>query len=101
MDNKKKLALAKEAQRRKKLADYESNFELFSKEQIKILTKNSSLGVAIGYFDIVATIGTISLMQTGKEVETMVIVLSMYLCLSLIISGMMNLLNYRLKIKAR
>ena len=51
------------------------------------LTKNSSLAVAIGYFDIVATIGTISLMQTGKEVETMVIVLSIYLCLSLIISG--------------
>ena len=65
------------------------------------LTKNSSLAVAIGYFDIVATIGTISLMQTGKEVETMVIVLSIYLCLSLIISGAMNLLNYRLKIKVR
>ena len=65
------------------------------------LTKNSSLAVAIGYFDIVATIGTISLMQTGKEVETMVIVLSIYLCLSLIISGVMNLLNYRLKIKVR
>jgi len=65
------------------------------------LTKNSSLAVAIGYFDIVATIGTISLMQTGKEVETMVIVLSLYLCLSLIISGAMNFLNYRLKIKVR
>ncbi len=65
------------------------------------LTKNSSLAVAIGYFDIVATIGTISLMQTGKEVETMVIVLSIYLCLSLIISGAMNFLNYRLKIKVR
>ena len=65
------------------------------------LTKNSSLAVAIGYFDIVATIGTISLMQTGKEVETMVIVLSTYLVLSLIISGSMNLLNYRLKIKGR
>ena len=65
------------------------------------LTKNSSLAVAIGYFDIVATIGTISLMQTGKEVETMVIVLGIYLCLSLIISGAMNLLNYRLKIKVR
>jgi general L-amino acid transport system permease protein len=65
------------------------------------LTKNSSLAVAIGYFDIVATIGTISLMQTGKEFETMVIVLSIYLCLSLIISGVMNLLNYRLKIKGR
>jgi general L-amino acid transport system permease protein len=65
------------------------------------LTKNSSLAVAIGYFDIVATIGTISLMQTGKEFETMVIVLGIYLCLSLIISGAMNLLNYRLKIKGR
>ena len=52
-------------------------------------------------FDIVATIGTISLMQTGKEVETMFIVLSTYLVLSLIISGSMNLLNYRLKIKGR
>ena len=65
------------------------------------LTKNSSLAVAIGYFDIVATIGTISLMQTGKEFETMVIVLGIYLCLSLIISSAMNLLNYRLKIKGR
>ena len=44
MDNKKKLALVKEAQRRKKLAEYEENFELFSKEQIKILTKDSSKG---------------------------------------------------------
>ena len=41
------------------------------------------------------------MMQTGKEVETMVIVLSTYLVLSLIISGSMNLLNYRLKIKGR
>ena len=65
------------------------------------LTKNSSLAVAIGYFDIVATIGTISLMQTGKEVETMIIVLSLYLCMSLIISGVMKLLNYRIKIKGR
>ena len=44
MDNKKRLALAKEAQRRKKLAEYEENFELFSREQIKILTKDSSKG---------------------------------------------------------
>lgn len=44
MDNKKKLALAKEAQRRKKLAEYQDNFELFSKDQIKILTKDSSKG---------------------------------------------------------
>ncbi len=44
MDNKRKLALAKEAQRRKKIAEYEENFEVFSKEQIKILTKDSSKG---------------------------------------------------------
>lgn len=44
MNNKQKLALAKEQQRRKKLAVYEGDFELFSKEQIKILTKDSSLG---------------------------------------------------------
>lgn len=44
MDNKKKLALAKEAQRRKKLAEYQEDFELFSKDQIKILTKDSSKG---------------------------------------------------------
>ena len=44
MNNKQKLALAKEVQKRKKLADYEGDFELFSKEQIKILTKDSSMG---------------------------------------------------------
>ena len=59
------------------------------------LTKNSSLAIAIGYYDIVATLGGISLMQTGKEVETMFLVLACYLVLSLIISGSMNFLNSR------
>ena len=31
------------------------------------ITKNSSLAIAIGYMDVVATIGGISLNQTGKE----------------------------------
>jgi hypothetical protein len=44
MNNKQKLALAKEVQKRKKLLDYEGDFELFSKDQIKILTKDSSKG---------------------------------------------------------
>ena len=65
------------------------------------LTKNSSLAIAIGYFDIVATLGGISLMQTGKEVETMSLVLLTYLCLSLIISAAMNFLNHRVALKAR
>ena len=43
------------------------------------LTKNSSLAIAIGYMDITATLGGISLMQTGKEMETMLIVMGFYL----------------------
>ena len=40
-------------------------------------------------------------MQTGKEVETMFLVLACYLVLSLIISGSMNFLNSRLQLKSR
>ncbi len=47
------------------------------------LTKNSSLAIAIGYMDVVATVGGITLMQTGKEMETMIIVLLTYLFFSL------------------
>lgn len=65
------------------------------------LTKNSSLAIAIGYYDVVATLGGISLMQTGKEVETMFLVLLCYLTLSLFISGGMNFFNSRLKLKGR
>ncbi len=65
------------------------------------LTKNSSLAIAIGYMDIVATIGGISLMQTGKEMETMIIVLSIYLCFSLVISSFMNWYNKKIKLVER
>ena len=65
------------------------------------LTKNSSLAIAIGYMDVVATIGGISLMQTGKEVETMIIVLGTYLVLSLTISAFMNWFNRSIKLKER
>jgi len=65
------------------------------------LTKNSSLAIAIGYMDIVATIGGISLMQTGKEMETMMIVLALYLCFSLIISAFMNWYNRRIALVER
>jgi general L-amino acid transport system permease protein len=65
------------------------------------LTKNSSLAIAIGYMDIVATTGGISLMQTGKEMETMIIVLLVYLVISLIISAFMNWYNQRMKLVER
>lgn len=65
------------------------------------LTKNSSLAIAIGYMDIVATIGGISLNQTGREMECMLIVLLLYLSISLAISAFMNWYNHRIKLVER
>ena len=65
------------------------------------LTKNSSLAIAIGYMDIVATIGGISLNQTGREMECMLIVLGLYLTFSLLISALMNWYNKRIALVER
>ncbi|MDA8687803.1 ABC transporter permease subunit [bacterium] len=65
------------------------------------LTKNSSLAIAIGYMDLVATLGGISLNQTGREMETMVIVMLIYLSVSLSISAFMNWYNSRVKLVGR
>lgn len=65
------------------------------------ITKNSSLAIAIGYMDVVATIGGISLNQTGREMECMMIVLTIYLVLSLLISMVMNWYNQRIKLVER
>ena len=65
------------------------------------LTKNSSLAIVIGYMDIVATIGGISLNQTGRALECMSIVLSLYLCFSLFISLVMNWYNKRVALVER
>ena len=65
------------------------------------LTKNSSLAIAIGYMDVVATIGGITLMQTGKEMETMIIILLTYLFISLVISAFMNWSNRKMALVER
>jgi general L-amino acid transport system permease protein len=65
------------------------------------ITKNSSLAIAIGYMDIVGTIGGVSLNQTGREMECMTIVLGLYLTFSLMISGYMNWYNKRMKLVER
>ena len=65
------------------------------------LTKNSSLAIAIGYMDVVATIGGISLMQTGKEMESMMIVMLVYLVISLLIAGFMNWYNKKMALAER
>jgi len=65
------------------------------------ITKNSSLAIAIGYMDITATIGGISLNQTGREMECMLVVMALYLTFSLLISMFMNWYNNRIKLVER
>ena len=64
------------------------------------LTKNSSLAVAIGYPDLVSTGGTI-LGQTGQAIEVVTIWMAVYLSLSLLTSGFMNLFNSRHRLVGR
>ncbi len=64
------------------------------------LTKNSSLAVAIGYPDLVATGGTV-LNQTGKAIEIVTIWMVVYLALSLFTSLLMNWFNSRMKLVER
>lgn len=64
------------------------------------LTKNSSLGIAIGYTDIY-NVATITYNQTGQSVALFAILMVVYLVLSLIISLIMNAFNRRLALKTR
>ncbi len=65
------------------------------------LTKNSSLAIAIGYMDLVATMGGITLNQTGREMEAMILVMLIYLLISLAISLLMNWYNRRVRLVER
>ena len=65
------------------------------------MTKNSSLAIAVGYMDIVATVGGITLNQTGRALESMAIVLGLYLTFSLLISAGMNFYNKRVALVER
>ncbi len=64
------------------------------------LAKNSSLAIAIGYYDVYAVSFTIS-NQTGRSVEMLLVVMGTYLIISLTISLIMNSLNQRFKLKER
>ncbi len=65
------------------------------------LTKNSSLAIAIGYMDITATIGGITLNQTGQALECIAITMATYLAFSLVISLVMNWYNKRVALVER
>ena len=65
------------------------------------LTKNSSLAIAVGYMDLRSTLGGITLNQTGRELECMLLMMLIYLIVSLMISGAMNVYNNSVKLKER
>ena len=65
------------------------------------LTKNTSLGIAVSYLDLRGTLGGITLNQTGRELECMLLMMLIYLTISLIISALMNLYNSSVQIKVR
>ncbi len=65
------------------------------------LTKNTSLGLAVGYLDLRGTLGGITLNQTGRELECMLLLMLTYLIISLIISSVMNLYNRAMQMKER
>jgi len=65
------------------------------------ITKNTSLALAVGYMDVRATLGGITLNQTGKELECMLLLMLTYLVLSLMISGAMNVYNNSVSLKER
>jgi general L-amino acid transport system permease protein len=65
------------------------------------LTKNSSLAIAVGYADVRATLGGITMNQTGRELECMLLLMGFYLIVSLLISSVMNWYNARVALKER
>jgi general L-amino acid transport system permease protein len=65
------------------------------------LTKNSSLALLVGYMDATGTLGGITLNQTGREFETLFLLMAFYLTVSLGIAAIMNLYNENVKLVER
>jgi len=65
------------------------------------LTKNSSLAIAVGYMDITGTLGGITMNQTGRELECILMLMLIYLTISLSISAVMNWYNNSVKLVER
>jgi len=65
------------------------------------ITKNTSLAILVGYADITATLGGITLNQTGRAIECVLLLMLFYLSASLLISLVMNVYNNSVKLKER
>lgn len=64
------------------------------------LTKNTSLAIAVGYMDLTATT-RITLNQSGRAIEAILLMMAFYLVISLSISAFMNWYNAQIKLKER
>jgi general L-amino acid transport system permease protein len=64
------------------------------------LAKNSSLGIAIGFFD-VYNVGNVISNQTGQSVAIFAVMMAIYLAMSLVISLLTNLVNYSMRLRSR
>jgi general L-amino acid transport system permease protein len=64
------------------------------------VTKNSSLAIAIGYPDLVASIN-VTINQTGQAIENILLIMAAYLSVSLSISAFMNWYNKRIALRER
>ncbi|MCX8508063.1 MAG: ABC transporter permease subunit, partial [Rhodobacteraceae bacterium] len=69
--------------------------------QFLSLTKDTSLGIGVSYLDLRGTLGGITLNQTGRELECMLLMMLIYLLISLLISFVMNIYNSSVKLKER
>lgn len=64
------------------------------------LSKNSSLAISIGFYDLF-NVGTIASNQSGQVVVFFVVMMLTYLAMSLIIAFVMNFVNRGLRLKSR
>jgi general L-amino acid transport system permease protein len=64
------------------------------------ITKNSSLAIAIGYPDLVASVN-VTINQTGQAIENILLIMAAYLSVSLSISAFMNWYNKRIALTER
>lgn len=69
--------------------------------QFLSLTKNTSLAIAVTFIDLRGTLGGITLNQTGRELECMLLMMIVYLSISLAISAVINVYNRGTQLKER
>lgn len=63
------------------------------------IIKNSSLGVVVGYMELVSATGGTTLNQTGQAIECIALVMVTYCVFSLVTSLLMNFYNHRIGLR--